>query len=246
MNMFTPVPDVLRKLCILPPWGGWCMLTGNPLAPRGQKMPAFCGELGLRRMDVIWMENEQMPSNSLARAAGYTERAPTRRRRGQRSVDDSVAALTKESFVEEVDKMDRDELIELLYGESPFAADRTGLQVTILDARLGMNQTVRFWNGELNPIPEERIQYYLQENALVAQPFAMPGEKPPAHPLIEEPLRDMIGALELDGLSHAEALAEVMKWGGTTKEQNDALKTTVVIPNYWYRTADEVYYTFND
>lgn len=222
-ELFTEIPAKLDSIRLLPPWGGWCMLVGNHRAKRGSELPGFCDRLGIRRMDIIWMDNEQVPSSLIS----HLEHAFKRRGKGSLFGDDEEISL--------------DSLMESLY-QSP-AYDH--MQQTILDARLGMSETIRFWCGELSPVKEENLSLYLSENAYTPVPLHMPGSDA-ISVVLDEPLRDMVGAMMLDGLSESEAYAEALSCvDGVDDREALASQMECRKPNHWYKVSDVVYNTFN-
>lgn len=202
------------------------MLVGNHRARRGHALPGFCKELGLRRMDIIWMENEQIPSSYIN---VLSKRNGKRSGRSLLEVEDSSGPS-----------------MEVLIGELYASGIYDPLQQTILDARLGMNQTVRFWSGELSVIKDDSLQFYLDEGAYSPVPLHLPGEDP-VSAVMDEPLRDMVGALMLDGLSESAAYAEAFTCAESSEDRESlAVQMAQRKPNHWYKVSDVVYYTFND
>jgi len=55
--------DFIRKegRTILPPWGSWVTIVGNPYAPRGLRIPESIHELGVHHLDIYYAYDEGCP-----------------------------------------------------------------------------------------------------------------------------------------------------------------------------------------
>ena len=61
-SAFASIPEELDFIHKLPKIGGWATLVGlqEGLGRSSHILPNFCDKLGLRQLDIIWLENEQM------------------------------------------------------------------------------------------------------------------------------------------------------------------------------------------
>lgn len=231
-SAFSEIPKELDVIRMFPKWGGWAMLIGNPLANRGYKLPQFCDKLGLRRMDIIWVDQEMIPSSFVTKhGRGRSRFSPV-----DEAIDDGCKT--------------RDEFIDYFASRVGFPSVgnyNIDLQATILTARIGTSETVRFWCGELSKVSDENIQRYLEENAYTPVPFHHAGTDP-IPPVLEEAMRDIVDALRLDGLSKSEAVQEILSWGSISEDNKEELTKSMQAqkPNYYLKVCDEIYYTFND
>lgn len=237
-EIFVPIPSQLDAIRFVPKWGAWCMLGGNPLAmARGSGLPGFCERLGLRRMDIVWVYNELMPASYLKKESYY--------RRGTHS--------EREGWWEDeaLEGKTRDELLDALEEHAHELFGHVPSQATIMQAHVPSDEVVRFWVGELRRLSERTLEIIKEESAYTLTPFGVGGTIPiTALPALDEALRDIVGSLQLDGLSYAAAAEEAMKMGEFTPEQAGALEQHVAqahpLPGYYWKASDAVYYTFND
>jgi hypothetical protein len=201
------------------------MLVGNPLAGRGCKVPNFCDSIGIRRMDIFWVDNEQTMRSDMVRIQKFISREGWK---------PEELGEHKEEIIEHFEMGDDD---------YPFGGFLTSsLQSRIFDANLGKDQTIRFYIGELNLMSEEHIQKDLIE-AYEPIPVGLVQNSLTSHPVMGEYIRDLIGALQLDGMSKAEAMNEVVKWGEAKPEE---LEGQFQKPKHYYKIKDEYYFAYND
>lgn len=224
-DAFVPISDEFYFLRKAPIFGSWAMLVGNPLAPRGFKLPSFCKDICLRRMDIFWVDNEQLMGHDMVRLKKYIHKLGY----GKAEIEENKKRISQ--YVDEGNEDDE---------FSPRQAN--SIQSRIFDANIGKDQTVRFYIGELKLITEEHIQKNLIE-AYDSVPIGLAQNTLEEHPVMGEYLRDIIGALQLDGMTKAEAMDQVVKWG-------EAKPGDVVgqfkKPRHYYRIKDDYYYAFND
>jgi hypothetical protein len=231
--VYTSIPDELGFLRKIPITGTWAMLVGNPYAPRGQKLPDFCKDIGLRQMDVIYIFNEQMASEKLRQIYFHLSQTRIRRRVDVDDLDFKDLEITERGFAR---------AIREVYDDSPFPE----LNQNIYDANVAVGETVRFWDIELTFMTEEKIKYYLSENAIF--PITVEGSLIQEVPVLQNDIKELLGAMELDGLSRNEALNEATKMLSSCQIEGVKVKDLaqqIKIPNYYYRVNDEVYNAFN-
>lgn len=243
MSVFISIPKELGFIRSAPIGGSWAMLVGNPYAKRGYSLPAFCKDIGLRRMDIVWVYNEQMSKGDYERVEKFTHfldceetelenvremnRRQMKKYKGiSKEVDDKELLLNRyDSFIEEYDVL---------------GVGGLNLQRTIFDIRLLNDKVARFYSGELSFITDDRLKTYLE--AYTPTPLGIVGGIKENF-LIEETTRDLLGALQLDGMDESEALDEIVQIGELDPE---TAKKMVDLPNRYYKIKDSYYYVYNN
>lgn len=177
---------------LLPLGGGWVCVVGNPLAPRGLRLPNFGLGFDIRHMDIFWAFDEECPWNF-----------------PQKGILDIPAA----------DVLDGHELADYICDLNRISS----LQLTWMKVVTSYSDTVRFWQGEVRLLSDDLIDDLLQENLVETISFA--GK---SHPILEEAIRDIVDALQMDGLSFQAAQAEAIRCGVLEPSQ-------LVHPNWFYR-----------
>lgn len=112
----------------------------------------------------------------------------------------------------------------------------TELQTTWMTLHTPVSQLIRMWNGEVRPFSEELIKDMLKENYLKTVPMGYTRESP----IWDELTRDLIGSLQLDGLSFQEAQFELISSGEVEFERDPHL------PPYFYRAIGDYYDQFSE
>jgi len=245
MSCFAPIPDELDFLRTFPGGGGWAFLRGNQHAPRGHKLPSFCEDIGIRRMDIFWVENEQITERHQKMFLNLNSG------RGKRKTTNCFYNAMDIRSIEELRDLTDGEKRELFVDTlSSLTADFGGMlvaeeeQLTIVDAHLGQSQKIRFYCGELSCISDAKLGVYISENAYISTPLGLQQESIVEHPLLETAVKELVDSLLLDGLSYGDALNMVVEWGELTVTEAGAYKPEK--PNHYYKVSDEVYYIFND
>jgi hypothetical protein len=96
-------------------------------------------------------------------------------------------------------------------------------QLTCFDI-VSPNIKTYLWRGEVRLIGDDTIKALLAENMLELRPFDLD------NPVLKESIRDIVDALQVDGLSLAQAQAEALRWG--VIKQKD-----LRLPAHFYRLA---------
>lgn len=194
---------LLEKYRMVPPQGGWVFLKGNPRAPRGYRMPNFCKDLDIRHMDVYWAYNEEIEKALMSRIAHSLKR---------------FGNITDEDILDKANFFIND--------GGAFCIDTGGLQITKVQISHPHQDRVCFWNGEISPIKD--INEYLAENVLM--PFRF-GEEEEFNPIADEAIRDVIGSLQLDGMTKSQAYNEAISMGLLTEKDK-------IVPKMFYRFTE--------
>jgi len=200
--------DCLRAAghTILPREGGWVSVRGNPHAPRGLRIPASISELGVQHLDIYYGINEeicyQVPTAAKAELSKLRSEYGSR----QNAPKDRLAYLGNKLYY---------------YGDN-----NGGQQATWITINIPHNETVRFFNVELRPFDADLIEESLAAGYLEIVPMR-PME---TAPILEEATRAIVDALQMDGLSYHQAIAETVRAGISHK---------VVCPPWFYRPIGE-------
>jgi len=210
MNYYN-LTDIAREAgyCILPKEGAWVCIMGCPLWQRGQRLIKTHQEIGIRHMDVYW---------------AYKEKCcyPIRVNRFQkRKLELPVAvAYDISRGIEPDEALSRAvEDLQNFVEQSPVANSLQHSKITINHP---YPEEVRFYNGEIRVFDTKIIRLLLEENALEIIPF---GET--VHIALEDAVRELIEAYQLDGLTWAQAYQEVLGLGIVEPEG--------FIPQWFYR-----------
>lgn len=218
-EVFVPIPEELSFIRTILKTGSWAILTGNSNAARGNKLPAFCKDLGLQKLDIIWVNDEKMPSRDL------------------RIFNLKSNKLKLKDF-EECKKfdnyLDKDLLRKYDNLMNRYDERYNSIQRTILDARLNKSKTVRFYCGELSIISKKDIKEIIE--AYITIPLAMNGREITDNVIVGDTIKDLIGALQLDGMSKEEAICQVVEWEESTWEELDSI---IAKPNHYFKLKEE-------
>ncbi len=210
--------DCLRAAghTILPREGGWVSIRGNPFAPRGLRISRAHYELGIRDLDIYYAINEEI---CFQVPEGAKKELYKLRRRYGRLRDTPKERM---AFIGEA----------LYDGDGySFNANNSGYQVTWMTANVPHTETVRFFNAEVRPFKESLIEKCLAANYLEIIPI-----RPiTTNPILEEATRAIVDALQMDGLSYHQAIAETVRAGISHK---------VACPPWFYRPIGEYRDTF--
>jgi len=207
--------DVARAagFATLPPGGAWVAITGCPIWPRGQRILSTHRDAGIQHMDIYWATKE-VPT------AG--PRVNRRGRRNREIIEQmyfDIAGGTPES---EAFNRAVEEYTEFIV-ESPH--HRNDLQTSYITISHPHPEEVRFFNGEVSVFDAETIRLLLGDNQIETIFFGQS-----TIPVLEEALREIVDALQVDGLSHAEAYHMALTNGVITPDD-----TTQWVPTWFYR-----------
>lgn len=206
------------KALIVPPGGGWVCIKGNPgtlRAPlRGtDRLPRAVVALGVQHMDIFWAINEELVVWGNSRHKGFI-RKKLRDLNRPRKYDLSRDGLVQDGA-------------EWYYG----FCERAGWshrQRSLITIDGPWSETVRFYNGEVAVYSQELIDTLLEEDQVEAHVFGVTG-----HPVFEETIRDLVDALQIDGLSYHQAYNELLRAG---EVEGDSMSPGVFYrPINWFR-----------
>jgi hypothetical protein len=116
----------------------------------------------------------------------------------------------------------------------------------VYDVNAGIDGTYRVFSHEINT---EDKPADLIEDAYEIISFSqgnLSESKPENSPVLEEPIKDLIGALQLDGLSKFSAIEYIVNNHMIEKEKNiivedykKEIQEKIKLPGYYYRLKDE-------
>lgn len=219
-NIFIEIPEELDFLRKFPKLGSWAMLVGSSVGLRPVSIPHFCKDINLRRMDIFWVENEQMAESDLKKV--------------------EKKFMYRGSYSKSIELKKEQEIIKNFLGMDGFTGITSDIQNTIVDACIGGSQTVRFYCGELNVMSEEKINDMM--DAYKIKSIDMIQDSIEENPILEETVRDIMGALMLDGLSKQESLLKVVEWN---ELETNTAKKMFKKPNHYFKIIDDYYFAFN-
>ena len=111
------------------------------------------------------------------------------------------------------------------------------LQTTWVTLNTPVSQLIRMWNGEVRVFSDELIKELLAAGYIETIPFGE--QKKKESPVWDEVTRDMIGSLQLDGLSYQQAQHELITAGVEFERDQD-------LPQYFYRPIGTFRATFSE
>ena len=195
---------------LLPPDGGWVVVRGNPYAARGLRILGAIRDQGVTHFSIYYAYDEGCPWKALDRLVSNVVRDLQKGVLSQ--------SMAKEFVLEEV--LETSGIPEV--------------QLTWVTLHTPSSQLIRFYQGELSHFSIDLISGLVKENCLEINPFG----KVRLNPVWDEAIRDMIGSLQLDGLSFQEAQAELVKAGEKFQTREPTL------PDYFYKPAGWLYDRF--
>jgi len=215
--------DIVRaaNLAILPPGGGWVCIKGlsHMGARRGHRIIPAHRDIGIRHMDIYWAIHEMLTFNPRPRHL--------RRRRRLDEYANMIVQRgdTREEALEQV----ADEYYGLFMNQ-PYG-DPT-VQATLITIVHPYHEQVRFYNSEIVVFGRELIRSLLEENYVETIVFGQA-----QIPILEEAVRDIVDAMQVDGCSFAQAQHEALVAGVLEPDQISA-------PNWFYRPTGPFRDTF--
>ena len=254
MSCFINIPSELDFLRTFPAIGGWASLIGQTNWKVRNSLPNFCKDIGLRQLDIFYVMKEQMSEATLKMLMCNKLKGSGRRYRGvyEQFVDEKAALKLKKSSPKNkkrINEIQKD--IEKYVGQvfDNLASGESNLplvvgayaenQRTIVTANIGAVEEVRFYNGELNLLTDVQVEERLEAYNVV--PIGLPQESIEKSPLLEETVKDLLGALRLDGLTRSQAILQVVEWN---ELDMDTAQKICEIPQHWFKIKDEYYYQF--
>ena len=108
-SIYSPIPDELSFLRKIPISGTWAMLVGNSYAHRRNALPQFCEKYNLRRMDIIYVYNEQMSTNLIDRIFNKVTKPYINRKRKFEDIKKLHHLFTEEGIEKEVKQIINEE-----------------------------------------------------------------------------------------------------------------------------------------
>jgi|WetSurSiteA1Bulk_404760.scaffolds.fasta_scaffold02782_10 hypothetical protein len=178
-----------EKSTLLPPWGGWVCILGNPYAPRGFRIPTVIRDLGVQHMDIYYAYDEGCPWTVYPNLVNVGEKL-------------SDIIIEKNQIPD--------------------------VQLTWMALHTPASQLIRMWCGEVRVFRESLIEDMLEANYLATIPFGKTNESP----VWDEATRDIIGSLQVDGLSYQEAQFELVTAGVEFEKD-------LRLPPYFFRAIGE-------
>ena len=203
MNRTLPMRHIYdANKNVIPPEGAWVSVKGNSYSPRSCRLP-----LSLVKEADIRHLDVYWASN---------EECPW-------PLD--INALKGLSGFSRY-SMDTTEGIELLIEHVMVANYIEDDQLTKVSLHTPYHKAVCLWAGELVTFTNEHIEMLLHEGYLEIMEFGG------TNPVWDEETRDIIGSLQVDGLTLNQAQAELIRAG--------AMKLgDLVVPHYFYRASGE-------
>lgn len=205
--------DIARKagLLTLPVGGAWVGIKGCPAWLRGKGLIPAHRAIGIQHLDIYWACKEVLVSK------------PCVSRRGRRHLTLPQAVLydTMQGNIPE-DAMQRasQELLEYIDG-APWHHPRW--QTSFITISHPCPEEVRFFNSEVAVFSADLIRLMLAENCVETIIFGQT-----TIPVLEGAVQEMVDALQIDGLSYAEAYHHTLTAGAIEPEKS-------VIPMWFYR-----------
>lgn len=205
--------DIAREagLLTLPIGGAWVSIKGLP-NQRGRRIIPAHREIGIRHLDIYWACKEVLVSRPLVR----------RWRRPRMELPQAVLYdITRGNTSEEAMQRAKEELIEYI-DRAPWHHPRWQTSF-ITVSHPYPKEEVRFFNSEVTVFDTDLIRRLLEENFVETIVFGQT-----AIPILEDALQEIVDALQIDGLSHAEAYHHALTGGIVEPEK-------AVIPLWFYR-----------
>jgi len=206
MDYFLPIPKELNFIRKFPVYGGWGMLIPVSAGLYKRSIPNFCKELDINPFDIFYVSNERIKKQPLEK-------------------------IKKDLGLYE--EMEDDKFIK--YRVFDILEDFSNcIQHTILDAHLGKSKLIRFFSGELNVITEDKLKNLIEFYNI--KPLNIIQKRLEDNPLLEDTIKDLIGALQIDGLSKNEAIQTVVEWNELDVNTG---KKIIDMPNHYYSLKKE-------
>jgi len=235
---FKTIPLRLDFIRTIPKTGSWVCLVGNPYAQRKNGLPAFTSQIGLRRQDIIWAYEELIPGSILKILNKYIKI----------SIGIDIINSNKTRKLKKDYKLTEQDKIHIInYYNSILNHNRTS---SIFTVKTGHSETVRYYNHEVKIYTKEKLKK-LREAYIIKHWTIGDIESTNISPILDDTLKDLIGSLQLDGMSKIEAIDYIIKnMIDNTNKQNVLLNcqyNAIIesIPNYWYRLRNEYWELFN-
>lgn len=190
------ITDIARRAgcCALPKAGSWVCVVGNPHRSQGQRLIQAHRDLGIHHLDIYWGCKEIFALRSLK---------VYRYRRGRLDLP-SVIAYDISRGQEPEKAMDK-AVTELqnYVNDAPFHF--SSLQYSLITISHPHHpDEVRFYNSEIRVFTGETIRILLEENQLEVISFGKSQRI-----ILEDAIRGVIDAYQIDGLSWAQAYQEI-------------------------------------
>lgn len=204
--------DIAREagLLTLPIGGAWVGIKGLP-NQRGRRIIPAYRKIGIRHMDIYWGSKEVLVSRPLVR----------RWRRPRMKLPQAVLYdITRGSTPEEAMQRAKEELLEIIDG-APWHHPRW--QTSFITVSHPSPEEIRFFNSEVHVFSTDLIRQMLAENYVETTVFGQT-----TIPVLEGALQEIVDALQVDGLSHAEAHHHALTHGIIEPEGG-------AIPQWFYR-----------
>ena len=215
--------DIVRaaNLAILPPGGAWICIKGlsHMGARRNHRIIPAHRDIGIRHMDIYWALCEEPAFNPRVRYF--------RRRRTLKAYANMM--LQRGNSREEALQRAADDYYEMFMQQPDRAPE---MQASLISISHSCHEAVRFFNSEVRVFSNELIQSLLKENYVETIVFGQA-----QIPILEEAIRDIVDAMQVDGCSFAQAQHEALVAGVLEPDQ-------VSIPNWVYRPIGPFRNTF--
>lgn len=206
-------------LYVLPEGGAWVAVVGCPAWPRGQRLVKVHREIGIQHMDIYWGCKETfVPKFRVNRL----------RRRGIELPAAIAYDISQGKEPEEALDRAVEELQTFVSATSTlYARYEAAWQTSLVTISYPHPEEVRFFNSEVRVFGPGTINELLANDWVDVVPF---GET--MMPVLADAAREIVDALQVDGLSFAEAYQQVVGMGVVDPE-------TKFIPQWFYRPKGE-------
>ena len=225
------IEDIARRAgyCVLPQGGAWVCIMGCPVWPRGQRLIQAHREIGIQHLDIYWGCKEV-----------FALRLPTVKRwhLSRMSLPSSVAYDISQGYEpEEALANAAAELKSWVIGDprkpgrwvslrSPHASLQQLTLITISYPYPA--EEVRFYNSEVRVFDTEAIRILLEEDQVEVIPFGQSQRV-----MLEDTVRELVDAYQIDGLSWAQAYQEIVGLGMV--EPGGFVPQRFYRPRGWFR-----------
>jgi len=223
MDPTVTLEDIAREagLLILPPGGAWVCIKGCPAWPRGQRLIRPHKELGIQHLDILWGCSEKL---TIIPPDG-------RHARGERNLAQQVMwEVGRGEDISDAMACAAEHLVDYIRGD-PL---QTVHQTSLITVSYPAPEAVKFYNGELSVFTSDLIRKPLEANWIETHIFGQT-----MIPILEEAIRDVVDAFEMDGLSKSEAYHQAYTAGVIEPEQMQPF-----VPQWFYRPIGEFRDTF--
>lgn len=234
--MFVPIPIELDFLRTIPGEGGWGTIIKD--------IPtSFHKDTGIKKLDIVYLYDERMPESSIKIFCSYIIHNHILKRRIPKDISAQLSEVREWIKSKDVQAKELKEIWSDLVVNEYLTLGYKNNHYNVYRVNINSPEMHRICSHEVNVSEKDKemLEDAYEIISFTAGNIEESQEQVPS--IMDEVLRDILGSLELEGMSRREAVVYVLQQNILENKQEAILRgeyedVTIKLPGYYYRLND--------